>query len=889
VAGIDFQNLFHALPGLFLVLRPAPAFTIVAVSDAYLSAMQMRREEIMGRDFFEVIFETSRCTAGGAASALRVSLERAMERKAPDATVVERCGVGGSMEGRSDTRFWSALTSPILSDEGQVEFLIHRMDDVTDTLRVERSLREANRRFQAIYDQGLFAGCLDLNGTLLDVNRSCLEQCGYVREDVIGKPFWECGWWNRSAQIQAWVKRAVDQAVRGEVFRGETRYFLADGSERVVDFACMPIKDDAGQVLFVVPTGMDITERVRADRELRATEILDSITEGFCSLSRDWCFTYVNREALRLLDRASNELIGKVLWDVYPHLLGSEFEHAYRRTMNERTESAITAFYPDHDRWYEVHTYAAPHGMLIYFRDVTAQKRAGPEREQLIAESEKQRRIYEAALSNTPDLVYVFDLDHRFIYANEALLEMWGKTRDDALGKTCLELGYEPWHAEMHDREIDQVIATRRSIRGEVPFTGTQGRRIYEYIFVPVAGLEGEVVAIAGTTRDVTDRHEAEQAIRHQAERLRESDRMKDEFLATLSHELRNPLAPLRNSLHLLRTSGRRSPATAQLHEMMERQVDHLVRLVDDLLEMSRISRGTLTLRSEEVEVAAIVRNAVEISEPLVRSAGHELSVSLPAGPLWLHGDPVRLSQILGNLLNNAAIYTQDGGRIELQARRDRDHVVISVRDNGCGLAPETLARMFEMFSRGERPSSRGQAGLGIGLALARRLTELHGGTIAARSEGPDRGSELTLRLPLSSPPEPSSEPCSAREQPALPSARILVVDDNRDAADSLSMILEFLGAEVRIAHDGHEALQQLETYDPHLVLLDIGMPGMDGYEVARRIRARFPERRAAIVALTGWGQDEDRRKAQEAGFDHHLLKPAEIDALRSLLSSLKV
>ena len=401
------------------------------------------------------------------------------------------------------------------------------------------ALAEANARFQAMYDQGLFAGQLDLAGRVIDANRSSLAVCGYTRADVIGRLFWECGWWNRSPQTQAWVKAAVAQALRGEPFRGESNYFWADGSERVVDFACMPIKDEGGKPLFLFATGMDITERVQAHAASRATEILESITDGFFSLDRGWRFTYVNREAQRILGRARDELVGQVIWDVYTGLAGSEFERVYRRSMAEQVTASSTAYYPDHDRWYEVHTYPAPEGLSVYFRNVTEQHRAEAERERLIAESERQRLIYEAALSNTPDLVYVFDLDHRFIYANEALLRMWGRTRDDALGRNCLELGYEPWHAEMHDREIEQVVATRRPIRGEVPFTGTNGRRIYDYIFVPVLGPGGDVVAVAGTTRDVTERKEAEQA--------------KDEFLALLAHELRNPLAPLRNGLHVIR------------------------------------------------------------------------------------------------------------------------------------------------------------------------------------------------------------------------------------------------------------------------------------------------------------------------------------------------
>jgi CheY-like chemotaxis protein len=315
--------------------------------------------------------------------------------------------------------------------------------------------------------------------------------------------------------------------------------------------------------------------------------------------------------------------------------------------------------------------------------------------------------------------------------------------------------------------------------------------------------------------------------------------------------------------------------------------VNHLVRLVDDLLEVSRINRGTFALRKEPIQVGAIVRNAVETSDPLIQAAGHRLEVSLPREPLWVDGDPVRLAQILANLLNNAAKYTDAGGRISVNAQRQGANAVISVRDNGAGIAPDALPRMFEMFSRGDRSSGRDQGGLGIGLALSRRLAEMHGGAIDARSEGPGKGSEFIVRIPLAADqhPQPAAQ---GRAAASLPQKRILVVDDNRDAADSLAMLLKFLGSDVRIARDGPQALEEFHAYDPAVVLLDIGMPGMDGYEVARRIRTRFPERRPTIVALTGWGQDDDRRRARDAGFDHHLIKPAEIGSLQLLLASVE-
>jgi PAS domain S-box-containing protein len=894
---IDFRQVFQNLPGMFLILQPNADFMIEEVSEAYLRSTQTERSVMIGRPLFDV-FPEREDEGVPAMGNLRTSLERVIATRAPDTmdTLRYDLPVASDEVGAMQERYWSPVNSPVLSANGDLLYIIHRVDDTTALVQRKRGeqdeharMAEINKRFQAIYDQGLFASWLDLHGVVVDANRPSLEQCGYVRNDVIGKPFWDCPWWNRSPTVQNWIRSGVAQAIRGESFSGTTPYFCADGSERFVDFTCMPIRSEAGVVQFVAAKGIDVTDRVRADKNLLATEILESIAEGFFGLDHDWRFTYVNREAEIILGKTRHDLVGKSLWDTYPGLHGHELAEIYVDAMTRRIAGSRTSYYADHDRWYEVHTYPAPEGASVYFRNVTEQKRADAERDRLVAASEQQRRIYEAALSNTPDFVYVVDLEHRFTYVNEALIKMWGQ--GDPRGKTWIELGYEQWHADMHDREIDEVIATRAPIRGEIPFTGTNGRRIYDYIFVPVFGSSGDVVAVAGTTRDVTERQQAEQAIREQAERLAQTDRAKDEFLATLSHELRNPLAALRNSITLMRLSEDGQLPTHQqsvpINAMMERQLNHLVRLVDDLLETSRIRTGTFALRKERVALSAIVRHAVETSQLLVESAGHQLDVSIPDEVLWLDGDSVRLAQILANVLDNATKYTPDGGHISIHARREANNVIIAVRDDGPGISSDALPGLFEMFTRGDRNNARGEGGLGIGLALARRLAEMHGGTLTAHSEGSGKGSEFRIQLPLAS-AQAADKAGPAAVESSIPQQRILVVDDNRDAAESMAMILTLLGANVCIANDGHEALTAFSTHTPSVVLLDISMPGMDGYEVARAIRTRFPSSDASIIALSGWGQEEDRRLAREAGFDHHLIKPAEIGALQALLASLE-
>ncbi|WP_254511497.1 PAS domain-containing hybrid sensor histidine kinase/response regulator [Anatilimnocola floriformis] len=516
-------------------------------------------------------------------------------------------------------------------------------------------------------------------------------------------------------------------------------------------------------------------------------------------------------------------------------------------------------------------------------RDVTAQRQASEVLTRATAATDRQRRLYEAILSGTPDLIYIFGLDYSVLYANDALLAMWGRTMADTIGKGLLELGYEPWHAEMHWREIDQVRATKQPIRGEVPFNGTNGRRIYDYIFVPVFDADGEVEAVAGTTRDVTDRKNMEDELRRLAATLSDADHRKDEFLATLAHELRNPLAPIRNGLQILKLVQNDPESREQSRAMMERQVDQLVRLVDDLLDVSRISRGKMELRREHVLLVDVLASAVETSRPLIEQMGHELTITPPTQTVIVDGDLTRLAQVFLNLLNNAAKYSERGGRITLTAELRGTNVVVSVRDTGIGIAPEQLPRIFEMFSQVDQSLEKSQGGLGIGLTLVRRLVEMHGGSVEARSEGPGRGSEFIVQLPVVV--ADSAVPTKKNESTSKSSLRILIVDDNRDSAMSLAKMLKYLGNETHTANDGEEAIAATTEFEPQVILLDIGLPKLNGYEACRRIRKLPRGQEMLIIAQTGWGQEEDRQRTRDAGFDHHLVKPVEISKLMKLLA----
>jgi PAS domain S-box-containing protein len=403
-------------------------------------------------------------------------------------------------------------------------------------------------------------------------------------------------------------------------------------------------------------------------------------------------------------------------------------------------------------------------------------------------------------------------------------------------------------------------------------------------------GSDGQPLYFDGVLLNFTERKRMEESLRRQTEALREADHRKDDFLATLAHELRNPLAPISNAVRILTLGGDDPALMAQTKEMMERQIHQMTRLVDDLLEVSRIGRGKISLQKAAVDLAEVVATAVETSRPLVEAHRHTLTISLPDRAVRVEADAARLAQVLSNLLNNAAKYTEDGGRIELIAERVNEEVVLRVRDNGVGIAREMLPRLFDMFMQVESSADRSQGGLGIGLTLVRRLVEMHGGKIEARSAGLGRGSEFLVRLPALT--EPAFE--SVRKPPEDSSAqapsgarRVLIVDDNADSAESMAVLLRLHGHEVSIAYDGQSALEEAHAFRPDVMFLDLDLPKVDGYEVVRRLRLEPAMRNMTVVAMTGYGQEADRQRTQEAGFQLHLVKPVEFNSIEDLLSSL--
>jgi PAS domain S-box-containing protein len=595
-------------------------------------------------------------------------------------------------------------------------------------------------------------------------------------------------------------------------------------------------------------------------------------------------YVYANDAAARAFRTPRADLYGKTDADIFPPETAREFAENDRRALaGEPVVDVVEHLRHDDGLLHQsiVRKFAIPDadggatlvgGVAI---DVTERKRI----EVALHESEERFRFLAETI---PSIVWTAAPDGTITYVNGRWLEYCGITAEQN-ARAWPELVLHP---DDRGRCIAQwTAALRAGTAYEIEVRNRRHDGVYRWFVtraVPLRDAAGRVTSWFGVTTDIHDQKVLQ-------EQLREADRRKDEFLATLAHELRNPLAPIRNVLHALRVSG--AGMNDAMREMMERQVTHIVRLVDDLLELSRITSGKIELRKERVELAAVLRSAIETSLPLIEAGGHELTLSLAAEPLVLEADLVRLAQVVANLLNNAARYTEGGGQIWLASRRQGGEAVISVRDTGSGIPADVLPRVFDIFVQAGRPVSRAPEGLGIGLTLARNLVEKHGGRIEARSEGPGRGSEFIVTLPLAA-VGAASAPETLR-QGALRDARAvacraLVVDDNRDAADSLGLLLELLGAEARVAYDGVAALQAARDHRPEVLFVDLGMPEMDGEEVARRMRAEPALREAVLVAMTGWGREDDRRRAKAAGFDHHLVKPADLDVLRSLLSSLR-
>lgn len=552
------------------------------------------------------------------------------------------------------------------------------------------------------------------------------------------------------------------------------------------------------------------------------------------------------------------------------------------------------------------------HGELRGFskvtRDLTDRKRAEESARRLVEETtarrvaeqnsrliQEQRERLQVTLTSIGDAVISTDAQGRVDFLNPVAEELVGWKSEEAENQNLSDV-FRVVHEDTRQPVENPALRALKDgivvgLANHSVLIARDGKeRPIEDSAAPIRDIGGNVVGSVLVFRDISEKKRDITRLKQANEALQRADRRKDEFLATLAHELRNPLAPIRNSLQVLKMPRVDAEMAEQTRDAMERQVQHLVRLVDDLLDVSRVMRGKIELRRERVELATIVARAVETANPLIEAQGHDLEISVAKNSLLLDADPVRLTQVVANLLTNAAKYTEAHGHIWLTATRHGDQALLTIRDTGIGIAPDMLPHVFELFVQADHATTKAQGGLGIGLTLVKSLVEMHGGSVEVHSMGLGRGSEFTVRLPLVAQRQQANDSPSNATNQAIPQSghRILVVDDNSDAALTLSMLLRLQGHEVRIAHDGASALELAPTFHPSVIFLDIGMPRMDGYEVARRIRKSPGLERTILAALTGWGQLEDRRRTAEAGFDHHLVKPPEPHAVEAVIATLQ-
>jgi PAS domain S-box-containing protein len=687
-----------------------------------------------------------------------------------------------------------------------------------------------------------------------------------------------------------WMARALqnDKDYDGE----EIVIERPDGTRRTVLAHASPIREESGTIVGAVNILVDISDRKRAENALRESEqrfakFMQHLPGLAWIKDLDGRYVFANEAASRTFGRYRKDIFGMTDEEIFPASVARSFHENDRRALASESgcETIETLEHDDGVHHSLVKKFVIPDsqgrpsligGMAIDLTERVEVETALREANERLRESEA--RFREMA-DNAPILIWVNDLDG-CEFVNREYLRFLGASAEDVHGMNWAGFVH-PEDAPGYLESYRAALARKQPFAAEFRFRRADGEwRWMRSSGVPRFTSDGTMIGFMGCSADFTELKTSEEA-------LREIDRRKNDFLAMLAHELRNPLAPIRNSLAILRVAGG-SRAEDEIHEMMERQVDQMVRLVDDLLEIARITRGKIELRRERVDLAAVLRAAIETSQPLIAGARHAFEVSLADEPLVVDADATRLAQVFSNLLNNAAKYTEPGGHIRLEARREGGEAVVSVADDGIGIASEMLPEVFEIFTQIDRTASRAQGGLGIGLALVKRLVELHRGRVEARSAGPGTGSEFVVRLPLEGAGSVAAERAGEAEGthgPLLP-RRVLVVDDNRDAADSLGILLRFYGADVQVVHDGRAALEAFASFQPGIVLLDLGMPGMDGYEVGRWIREQPGADAVRLIALTGWGQPEDRRRSRAAGFDHHLVKPVRPEALKALLAS---
>ncbi|HEY8359567.1 MAG TPA: ATP-binding protein [Ramlibacter sp.] len=768
----------------------------------------------------------------------------------------------------------------------------------------EELRRERDRAYQLF--RGMDEGFVHLDRAfrIREISPGGLRMDGRGEQDIVGLTHWEA--WPGSADLP------VGQAIRDAMASGrlaalEQLYVFPDGRRFWLDVRLFPAED--GLAMFY----RDITQRKDAERTLRDTaERLEFTLEA--ARIGDWHLDLVNDEAHRSLRHdlcfGYPEPIPEWGFQTFiAHVHPDDRAHvraAFERTLSQLVDwhFECRVIWPDGSvHWIAAHgsvshAEARPTRMSGIVYDISDRRWAEEalrdseqqaHRAARLAEQERQR--LDAVLEAAPVGIVVADAAGRIVQANAENRKLWGAPH--VLWQTVdHERRWRGWWADGSDRTgrelqphewaLPRALASEESPRQVIeiaPLDAPQQRRIILNSGAAVRDAAGVIVGAVATQMDITERTRAESA-------LRDADRRKDEFLAMLAHELRNPLAPITSAAHILSSSRIDAQRAAQFAAIISRQARHMTALIDDLLDVSRVTRGLTVLNKEPVDLKGVISTAVEQARPLLEKHRHALSLHLSSAPSQVLGDRERLVQVVANLLNNAAKYTPDGGSIQVSLETSAEVLTVAVRDTGVGMSRELIEQAFELFTQAERSSDRTQGGLGIGLALVRSLATLHGGQVAAHSDGPSKGSTFTVTLPRQAPAPTAAWPQPAPQvwQPLATPLRVQVVDDNEDAAMTLGAFLESRGHEVCVCYCAAEALERASAFRPDVAILDIGMPEMDGFELARRLRGASPASSPVLLALTGYGQDHDRQEALAAGFDHHLVKPVELDRLERLL-----
>ena len=933
----DFRRVFEAGPAPYLLL--SPEFTIVAVNEAYLRATATVREVIVGRNIFDVFPDNPNDPDANGVANLRASLMRVRQSGAPDTMAVQKYDIPiAGMPGGFEQRHWSPINTPVFDAEGALTHILHRVEDVTAivqaramTVRMESELLaqaqhvRQSQQFADLFQQApTFMAMLSGPEHRVDLlNQGFLRLTGH--RDVVGRSVAEC--FGGSAG-RAYVA-LLDEVYRsGRPLAASSALYavqaVAGGptEERYIDFVFQPIRTSEGTVKGIFVEGVDVTERVQANtrrdalirltdalRDLRTPEDIaytaarilgetlgvsrvgygafDAQT-GTLRIERDW-------RAPGIASLAGSLNLGDFGDYVEDMKLGRVviIDDAAKDPRTAAAAAALRA----HDAAAFVNIPLTEQGRLMSILFVNSAQPRGwsPEDCALMREVAERARTTTERLASMlalrdseakfrtiadamPQMVWSTLPDGFHDYYNQQWYEYTGVPAGSTDGEGWNDVfhpedqqrAWNAWHNSLATGETYEIQYRLRHRSGE--YRWVLGRAL------PIRDETGRIVRWMGTCTDIHTQKLAEDALREAAQR-------KDEFLAMLAHELRNPLAPISTAAQLLRVRHADEKARTMASEIIVRQVRHMTELVDDLLDVSRVTRGLVELHMTTLDLKQIVNSAIEQALPLIESRRHALEVRTPPQRAHVRGDRTRLVQVIANVLNNAAKYTPSNGRIVLTLDVDDSHAHIAIADNGNGIAPALLPDIFDLFIQGERSPDRTQGGLGLGLALVRSLTALHGGSATAESPGEGRGSTFTITLPLAD----GDAACSDAPQQRIPGAasqglRIMIVDDNIDGATSLAALLGAQGHTVSVAEDAEMALSDPALEKVQAFILDIGLPGMDGYALARHLRGRPAIASALMIALTGYGQPADRVLSSAAGFDHHFVKPVDTEALSRVL-----